>query len=188
MTRDEFKRQLAQLQEVIFRGLLYYTVWEALWPSDEAAAKTLNWFKGFFVPVRGALHNMMFIEFAKVFDRDKRAASLPNLLSVARQDRSLAPNATPQDLDAISKKIDVLSAKILKNLKTLRDQRLAHSDTNPQVLALTKRDFDCLVEDIKSMFNQLSGAHDDSDYHWELQLNDSASDTREILRILGEAD
>ena len=67
MARDEFKRQIDELQAGTVRGLLYYKIWKALtlsqWTLD-----TLNRFKGFFVPVRLALHEMLLIQFSKAFE------------------------------------------------------------------------------------------------------------------------
>ena len=35
MTGNEFKRRLDRLGSEISRGLVYYSVWEALWPTEE---------------------------------------------------------------------------------------------------------------------------------------------------------
>ena len=194
MTPVEFKRRLTQLQGVISLGLSFYAVWNALSFHEEGKAhlslketnRVLKRFGRFFTPARLALHYMMLMQFAKAFDEHKRAASLPNLLSMAQQDQSLAPNATRQDLDAISQKI-AESAKVLENIKTLRDQRLAHSQANPRGVSLLAGEVDGLVEAIQEAFNRLRVAHDGGVVIWgPPALDEPAEHTAEVLRILGE--
>ena len=113
MTRNEFKKRLGQLQEVIMRGLAYYDVWSKLRLHDQAEVswtleeqnQLLGRFRGFFTPISLALMDMALMEFAKVFDGRQGTASLWNLLSAARQDASLAPHRESNAVDEISKQL-----------------------------------------------------------------------------------
>jgi hypothetical protein len=95
MTRDDFKRQLNQLRGVIVRGLWNYEIRKALSPPEEVTVETLNRFSRFFVPVRTAVLQIMVIQFAETFDRDRRAISLRRLVKAAQEYQCLIPYASP---------------------------------------------------------------------------------------------
>lgn len=194
MTHDEFRKRLDQLREVITRGLAYYAVWKNLSLHDvgkvswslEEQNKLLGRFRGLFTPVGLALQDMALIEFAKVFDTDRRTASLTNLLRAARQDTSLIPRASAGDMDKVSAQLRQ-SKRILTALKRKRDQQLVHIDVDPlPVSPILNTEFDKLVEAVKSAFNSLSTAHDGRFFSWKQSLRQSDDHTTEILRILQE--
>jgi len=194
MTSAEFRRRLDQLRGVITRGLWYYTAWKNLllyeegkvpW-SREEQNKVLGRFGGFFEPVGLALLDMAVIQFAKVFDRDARAASLLNLLGAAGRDTSLVPGHTSAEVDVVSAGVQQ-SKKVLDWLRPTRDQRLAHADANPAPVGpLLLKEFDSLVEEVKSAFNWLSTAHDGRVVGWEYPLRRVEEDTSQIVGILLE--
>ena len=83
MERQEFKRQLDELGKVISDGIAYFSAWRGLMVEDEDSAQALNRYRGLFLTARVALLKMTLIQFAKVFDRDRRTVSLRNLLAEA---------------------------------------------------------------------------------------------------------
>src|SRR3989304_5443841 len=137
MTPAEFKQRLDQLREVILRAVSFYKVWlrlqyredTASWSLDEQN-RMLSQFRGFFTPVAIAMQGATLLEFAKVFDRENRTASLFVLLNAARRQPSLVPACTPDDLRGFGKQLK-LANQTLQSLKKTRDQRLAHTDANP---------------------------------------------------------
>jgi len=194
MTPAEFRKRLGQLQEVITRGLHYYAAWKNLrfykegevsWSLEEQN-EVFDRFRGFFTPVVGALLNMALMQFAKVFDRNRRTASLWNLLEAARQDTSLVPGHTSVEVDAVSSQLQE-SERTLTGLKRMRDQQLAHVDANPApVDPLLAGEFDLLVERVKSASNWLSTAHGGHWGSWELQLREVEWQTSRIVGVLVE--
>lgn len=186
MNRNEFKRQLDELQRQIFHAIVSYQVRLALWETPEVV-DILNSYRGFFFPVRDALYGTWVMGFAKVFDRDSRTVSLKNLMEVTKEDRSnLVPNMTKNKIDELEHRLSHHDAT-LKAIKKLRDQHLAHLDAVPEPkLPLIKKDADQMIEMLEDVFNQLSQGHDGSVYSWSYQANLSAWQTREILRILME--
>ncbi len=186
MDRDEFARQLNELQREIFHAILSYQVWLALWETPEVV-NILNRYRGFFIPVRDALYGIMVMGFAKVFDRDSRTMSLKNLMKEAKEDvAQLVPNMTIEKIEELEQRLSNHDA-ILEVIKQLRNQRFAHLDANPQPkLPLIKRDVDQMIETLKDVFNQLSLGHDRGSYDWSFQSRRSVWETSEILRILGE--
>ena len=186
MNRNEFKRQLDELQRQIFYAIVSYHVRLALWETPEVVA-ILNSYSGFFIPVRDALYGTWVMGFAKVFDRDSRTMSLKNLMKVAKEDvADLAPNMTRKRIDELEQRLSQHNAT-LKAIKRLRDQYLTHLDAAPEPkLPLIKKDVDQMIETLEDVFNQLSQGHDGSGYSWSYQANRSARQTSEILRILSE--
>jgi len=194
MTRNEFKKRLGQLQEVIMRGLAYYTVWSKLRLQDKAAVswsieeqnQLLGRFRGLFTPVSLTLMDMALIEFAKVFDGRQGTASLWNLLSAARQDASLAPHGESNAVDEISKQLR-RQKNLLKRLRRRRNRWLAHVVANPGPTdSIMSQEIESLSADIKSAFNRLSAAHDRSIIGWDFPLRTYAEHTTDVLGILLE--
>jgi len=197
MTRDEFKRQLEMLQVQIFQGLVCHAVWHRLYfheegeapPSIEETNRVFERFKSFFKPVRVALQDTMLLQFAKVFDTDSGAISLPNLLAAARKDNpNLAPTATTQELREISRLIKGVRATLKNKLRPLRHKRLAHTDPQPQDVSFQVSELDSLVDTMKEAFNRLSSAHNNEGWHWGLALDEVSRATTDILSILAEAE
>ena len=186
MNRNEFKRQLDELQRQIFRAIVSYQVRLALWETP-GVVDILNRYRGFFIPVRDALYGTMFMGFAKVFDHDSRTVSLKNLMKIAKEDvTDLVPNMTRKKIDELEQRLSQHD-DILKAIKRLRDQHFAHLDAAPKPkLPLIKKDVDQMIKTLEDVFNQLSQGHDGSVYSWSYQANQSAWETSEILRILSE--
>lgn len=192
--RSEFKQRLEQLHEVIFSGLLFYSVWNKLRLHDpkevkwsmERQTQVLGRWGGFFTPVGIGLQRMAMLEFAKVFDRDSRTVSLVNLLKDAEEDRGLIPHAQLNDLQEIADRLSNAEAT-LETIKKLRHQRIAHADASPDPLPpLMTQHVESLIEDIKFAFNRLSSLHDNSVYLWDQAVRRSGQETVEVVGLLVE--
>ena len=55
MEREEFKRRLDDLLEIISDGLAYFTAWQELNSDDSNTIRALNVYRGFFVPAKNGL-------------------------------------------------------------------------------------------------------------------------------------
>lgn len=194
MTRNEFRKRLDQLREVITRGLAHYTVWSKLRLHDKAGVswslvqqnKVLGRFRGLFSPVALALMDMALMQFAKAFDADSRTASLPVLLSAAQKDPSLVSGKPSAELSRISTQLQQ-NIGTLSALKQMRNQQLAHVDSNPRSVGpLMSQNIESLAEDVKSAFNWLSTAHDGNVTDWDFLLRTSGQHTTDVLNILLE--
>lgn len=194
MTREEFRKRLDQLHEVISRGVAYYTVWKNLALHDPTRVswslpeqnEVLGRFRGFFTPVALALLDMALMQFWKVFDTHPTTASLTNLRGAARVDPSLIPRASVADLDKVWAQLRQ-SKRILTGLERKRDQYLAHADVAPlPVDPIPNAELEKLLDDVRSAFNFLSTAHDGRFVSWEYSLRQVEGNTGEILRILRE--
>ena len=178
------------MKEIVI-GLLYYAAWARMywhedkdsWSLDEQN-KALGSFGEFLTPVASALNGMALMQFAKVLDKNARTASLATLLDAAQQEPSLVPHRTPSDLAAISKQLNQ-SKRTIARLRRLRNQKLAHADANPSpVTGLLKRDFDRLIDDIKSAFDCLSVGRGDPRIAWDIPVKPVFLQGGELMRVL----
>lgn len=125
--RDQYEARLRGLGEIVSVARVHQTILETLFMSgDPHAERALAMYRSFFGPVWRALTNDMFLHATSALDRDARAASLPNLLKDARQDRTFAPGVDIRSMQAWLSEQDDLHTALL----TLRNKRLAHFDVD----------------------------------------------------------
>lgn len=148
----------------IFHAIVSYQVRLALWETPEVI-NILNRYRGFFVLVRDALYGTMVMGFTKVFARDSITVGLKNLMKVVKKGvANLVPNMTREKIDELEQRLLQHDA-VLKAIKRLRDQHLAHLDSTPEPkLPLITKDVDQMIETLKDVFNQLFRGHDGSVY------------------------
>ncbi|MDO8611684.1 MAG: hypothetical protein Q7R32_02530 [Dehalococcoidia bacterium] len=192
MTRDEFGKRLQQLMKEIVIGLLYYAAWARMyWHEDKDSwslaeqNKALGSFGEFLTPVASALNGMALMQFAKVLDKDKnaRTASLATLLNAAQQKPELLPNRMPADLNTVAQRLKQ-SESIVTKLRRVRNQKLAHANANPGPLELMKKDFDGLIDEIKSAFDCLSIGYGRPRVAWDFPVKGVERDGSELMRVL----
>jgi len=184
---EEFKRQLAELRKIIADGIAYFSAWRNLRVGDEDSAQALNRYRGLFLPAQIALQSQSLMQFAKVFDKHRKAISLTNLLTAANKNRlSLIPYATEKELQDIEQKIND-SKSLLIRLKRYRDTRLAHHDA---IVAgdtsLLFGEFNRLVQDVKTIYDSLSRGHDGTVPSFEQLDREAERHTSEVVRIMRE--
>ena len=187
MEPEEFKRQLAELRKIIADGIAYFSAWRNLRVGDEDSAQALNRYRGLFLPAQIALQSQSLMQFAKVFDKHRKAISLTNLLTAANKNRlSLIPYATEKELQDIEQKIND-SKSLLIRLKRYRDTRLAHHDA---IVAgdtsLLFGEFNRLVQDVKTIYDSLSRGHDGTVTSFEQLDREAERHTSEVVRIMRE--
>jgi hypothetical protein len=194
VTPEEFKKRLKQVQEVILRACCFRRVWIKLqyrdakacsWSLDDQNAM-LNRYPGFFNNVVIGMQEATLLNFARVFDSDKRTASLRVLLDAARGDLTLVPNCTPSDLDELEDRIASVS-KTIKSLRRARDQRLAHMAAKPAPdMPILNKELGDLADTIKDIYNGLSTGHDKNYYDWDYMLSRAEDDTTHVmLAVMG---
>jgi hypothetical protein len=139
---------------------------------------------GFFTPVGIAVFEMALLQFAKVFDADAQAASLTNLLSAAQTDLALVPNVTAAQLDKAQTDLSD-SGGTVKALKKWRNKRIAHADAGPAPSErLMNKDFDALVERVKSAFDLLHKGSQGSAIAWDHLPNQTDDHTLRVVENL----
>lgn len=187
MELEEYKRQLHELRDIITGGIAYFWAWYTMANLTEGEAHALNRYRGFFMPARSCLRDMALLQFTKVFDRDRRTVSLPNLLSAAKNNPTLlVPYANGDDLQSLESKIDS-NEHVLNHLKSYRDQRLAHHDQEvSKDTSLPFGQVKQLVNDVKDMHNALSKGHERSFTSYDLIIGEAEQHTSDVKRIMCE--
>ena len=185
MDREEFKQQLGELQNIIIDGVAYFSAWRVLANLDQDQARGLDRYRGFFLPARNALLWMALMQFAKVFDNDRKTVSFTNLFAAAKVNpKRLMPHATSESLQQIDEKVSA-NRDLLRRLVNLRNKRIAHHDRimagDVSVPYGQMRD---LTEDVKSMYNLLSAAHERSMTMFGTVAEDADQHTSEVVRIM----
>ncbi len=185
--RAEFHRKLDELRTIISDGIAYFYAWRGLMIENDDDAKALNRYRGFFLPAQAALRWTALIQLAKVFDRDRRAVSLSNLLQEAKSNPSLlTPYMPTQALEQVEAQVKA-NESVLKSLKHLRDTRLAHHDVIvPTSVPLPYGNVIQLVEDIKDMYNTLRYGHDRNYFSFGRLADDAEKHTTQVIRIMRE--
>ena len=184
MTGNEFKRRLDRLGSEISRGLVYYSVWEALWPTDETV-RIIDRLRNFVSPIRAALFETVLLRFSKVMAKDSDFPSLPAMLQAAIDDRdALALHATVRELSEMSEQLGQ-QERALENLFRVKDQHIAQLGGNPfDDATLRKGDVENFVKSVQLVFNRLYTAHDNERYIWSPQPQRSAMTTTQMLEFL----
>lgn len=164
----EFDRHLDVLRKIILDGLSYFLAFQSLNTEYEESLAHFKdhgdfWYRyrGFFAPARNALMWSTLLQFAKVYDGNRRALSLMKLVAAAREVQgSLTPFAGEGELEAIQASI-ARNLKLVQKLKRYRNARLAHYDTTePEDIGLPVSDVSMLVDQTKTLFNSLKHAHE----------------------------
>ncbi len=184
MTSSNYKQQLNQLGSEISRGLVYYSVWEALWPTDETV-RIIDRLRNFAAPVRGALFETVLMRFSNVMYKESEIPDLPSMLQAAADDReALAPHATDRELADMMEQASQ-QERALDALLRAREQHIHQLGGNPfDDATLRKGDVENFVKSVQQIFNRLYTAHDDDRYIWSAQAQRSAMTTIQLLEFL----
>ena len=166
MTSNDFKRRLDRMGAEISRGLVYYSVWEALWPTDDTV-RIIDRLRNFVSPVRGALFETVLLRFSRVMRGDGESPGLPSMLQAAIDDPdALAPHATARELVDMSEQLEQ-QERALESLLRSKDQHIAQLGGNPfDDATLRKGDVENFVKSVQQIFNRLYTAHADDRYLW----------------------
>jgi len=187
MELGEFKRQLHELRDVLTNGIAYFSAWYRIANLDDRSANALSRYRGFFLPAQLSLKQMALLQFAKVFDRDRRTVSLYNLLSAAKNEpRLLVPYAKENDLQNLESKI-TRNDELLSHLKSYRDQRLAHHDqTVSRDTSLPFGQVRRLIDEVKEIYNSLSNWHEGSTTSFDFLSREAERHTSEVIEMMCE--
>ncbi len=186
MNTQEFEKRMAELQNIIVDGIVYFTAWRTLSDLDNDMARALNRYKGLFLPTQLSLKNMALLQFSKIFDCDARTSSLRNLLTVAIENQKLlTSHAKESDLQNIKRWIDD-NENLLDRLKRFRNKRIAHHDSIYTRQSLLFGEVKKLVDEVQSMFNLLRFGHDRSTTSFEYIVKDTERHTSQVIQIIRE--
>ena len=166
MKKDEFKKKLSEVESSVYKAVLYYTVWSAIWPKEETL-QVNNKYRDFFGPVRGSLFEIMLVHFSAVLDADANQCSLVTLLQIALQNpQTMAPLTDSNEVSDMLSQIEK-DLSTLEKLKKVKDQHMTNFDARPlEDQTVRKGEVDNLAKSVQTNFSRLFFVHDGSRHTW----------------------
>ena len=181
MNRDEYEKCLEGFDQLVSMARMYSAVLETFIQDDEETEGVLNTYRGFFAPVKAALHNGMLLEAAKALDKDSQAASLQNLLKAVGEAPEFAPGFDASGVDQWL----VEREEVIRGLRVLRNKRLAHFDVPAELPGgTTYGDFADLLEDLNKYSTDLQLAFRGHAATMDLAAKEVRQDTEALRRTL----
>lgn len=165
---------MEQLGQLVADAVASFAAWEPLYYANPESIEVMNRYRGHFTPARTGLQLAMTLQIAKLFDRDKRAISVPNVISTAERNPSLfVPHLEDATLAEIKTRL-IAQAWVRRRLTRLRNKRLAHYERVIKGrIDITYGELSHLLEDIKWIWNALDHGHRQATTAF-LQLEDDA--------------
>ncbi len=181
MNRDEYEKCLEGFDQLVSMARMYSAVLETFIQDDEETEGVLNTYRGFFAPVKAALHNGMLLEAAKALDKNSQAASLQNLLRAVGEAPEFAPGFDASGVDQWL----VEREEVIRGLRVLRNKRLAHFDVPAELPGgITYGDFTDLLEDLNKYSTDLQLAFRGHAATMDLAAKEVRQDTEALRRAL----
>lgn len=90
--QKKFREYLDHLSTELSVLAVYHQIWLGTWPTEDRV-RILNRYKGFFRVVQEAVRRDELLRTARLFDRDPRTISIPNLIKQATDNSDLLPYA-----------------------------------------------------------------------------------------------
>ena len=179
-TAADFERLLERHRIELQHALHNFDVWRTLGNRDEETARVLNAFRGFFTLTIDAIKTQFVINIMNIAGSDHRIPNVYRLLRMVERDGTLAPGL---DTRMIRKRLRQLSPTILK-LKTLRDRRAAHWDTETPPEDVTLGEVETVLSELDAIFQEITLAARPG-HHWSMPYSEH-SHTESLLRTLRE--
>ena len=187
MKKDEFKKKLGEVESSVYKAVLYYTVWSAIWPKEETL-QVNNKYRDFFGPVRGSLFEIMLVHFSAVLDTDANQCSLVTLLQIALQNpQTMAPLTDSNEVSDMLSQIEK-DLSTLEKLKKVKDQHMTNFDARPlEDQTVRKGEVDNLAKSVQTNFSRLFFVHDGSRHTWSPHIQYSDWTTNAMINVLSNS-
>lgn len=187
MEKDEFKKKLGEVESSVYKAVLYYTVWSAIWPKEETL-QVNNKYRDFFGPVRGSLFEIMLVHLSEVLDTATSQSSLLTLLQTAIQDpQTVAPLTDSNEISEMLSQTEK-DLSTLEKLKKVKDQHLTNFDARPlEDQTVRKGEVDNLAKSVQTNFSRLFFLHDGSRHTWSPHIQYSGWTTSAMINVLSNS-
>lgn len=186
-TSERFKRWRGAIADELVRAHSYYHIWKQLWPTEEAV-QVLNNYRVFFHYTRAAHLQMFFMSIAKVTQYGRNPITIWRLFDEIEDNPELAPRISETEIRRLRKQLEShknLLARISAycNKKVINiDLRDEWPDENIwQDKAITIKEAETLLQDLESVFNKISNAHDGNSWSFKMVGLDDTTHVVEVL-------
>ena len=163
----KFEYLLDELRKQILEANIHFGICEDLWPTQQRV-KTINRYRGYFIPARSAHFNQFTIKISEIFSNRLTAPSLYNIFKMLKINPTLAPGI---EVPRMAKKLRQ-HKKTKEAIIEYRNRSAAHYDVTMRLIGeistnkeSVKRkpilfgDTTNMLNDIQEIFNDISGAH-----------------------------
>lgn len=187
--QELFKRWRSTIAGELVRAYSYYHIWKQLWPTEQAVP-ILNEYRAFFHYTRAAHLQMFFMSIAKITQYGKNSITFLRLLDVIEEFPDLTPRLSIPEISSLRERLES-HRNLLDRIHMYCNKKVMNVDLRDkwpdeqvwQDTAITIKEAETLLEDLESILNKISGAHDGN--VWSLRVV-GLEDTTSLLEALSK--
>ena len=188
-TPERFKRWRSAIAEELVRAHSYYKIWKQLWPTEEAV-HTLNEYRAFFHYTIAAHLQMFFMSIAKITQHGSKSITIWRLLNEIERHPNLIPGLSVSEIGRLRERVES-HKNLLNRIGVYCNKKVINIDLRDewpdeniwQDTAIKIGEVEKLLEDLESIFNKISNAHDRNSWLFDMVGID---DTASLLKALSD--
>ena len=175
---DQTSESMSSIYKDIQRAVSSWEVWKEV--RNQLSRQPAGHFE-FFDSVKIALLDSVVLAISRVFDRNNRTMSIPNLV---KTESRLIDSESKQRLEGLDLKYELTFNKI----KQRRDQYIAHQDRikcDPND-PLEVVEIDKFIDSLVDRFRELGGFLQNADYNFDHARESRKRETTKVMAVLQE--
>lgn len=186
---ERFRRWRHAIADELVRAYSHYHIWKQVWPSEESVP-VLNQFRVFFHYTTAAHLQLFLISIAKITQYGGESSTFWRLFDEVEKHPSLVPQLSTIEVNRLREKLES-HTDLLKRIHAYCNRRIINveeRDSWPdnriwQDKVITIGEAETLLQDLESIFNKISVAHDRRG--WSLRTV-GLQDTTYLLKALSD--
>lgn len=163
---ERFKRWRSAIADELIRAHSYYHIWKQLWPSEESVPD-LNQYRVFFHYTRAAHLQLFFMSIAKITQYGRNSITFWRLFNEIEEFPDLTPRLSGLEMNNLRERLES-HRNLLARIHTYCNKKVINVDLRDewpdehvwQDKAVTIKEAETLLQDLESIFNKISSAHD----------------------------
>lgn len=168
--KEKAYKMMKDLQNKFYRSYGYFSIFNSFkqyqapniyWEEQsQKNVDMMNHFKNFYSLSVRAHYVTASLELSKIFDKNKKSASIYKLAGILKGNASMFTTDTKwlcNLIDWIEKDIDE-DINYIDRLKEIRNKKIAHNDIDPEIQWLSIEDFDYIFSKTHERLNAVSSA------------------------------
>ena len=189
MDRTQFKEQLDLLFGEIVHAIVAYRVGKGILTNNQERLDAINALHVFFGSVAEASRRSVYLSLGKIFDSDKKTASIWSVLAYAEQSPSvLTPYLLPQSLADIRSALE-RHKPLINGIKRVRNRTIAHIEAeswrfSAEEAGSTFGEIEEALAIAEVAFEELNRGFDDEPTLYDAVKVDAVGQTESIIRLV----
>ncbi len=186
-TPERFKRLRGSIAKELVNAHSYYQIWKQLWPTEEIV-KILNEYRVFFQYTRASSLQLFLLAIKKITQRGRSSASIWRMLNEIEEYPSLTPQLSKLEIRRLRERLE--SHKyLLSRVRVYCNKDIINIGFHEQLpvvnikqdKVITIKEAETLLEDLESIFDKISNAHDGNSWSFKMV---GIEDTTYLLKAL----